>query len=62
MMYSLQEGALCVIPECAVDLSVDGVVGITNGMDAVVGLGQNWSQGGEAGSLWPVEHLGLEPE
>jgi len=40
---------------------VDGVVVEAGSEDAVVGIGQNGGQGDEAGSLWPVEHLGLEP-
>jgi len=53
--------ALCVVPECAVDLGVDGVVGVADAVDAIVGLGQHGGQGNKAGSLWPVKHLGLEP-
>jgi len=53
--------ALCVVPECAVDLGVNGVVGVADAVDAIVGLGQHGGQGNKAGSLWPVEHLGLEP-
>jgi len=60
LIHNLQ-CALCVVPECAVDLGVDGVVGVADAVDAIVGLGQNGGQGGEAWSLWPVEHLGLEP-
>jgi len=60
LIHNLQ-CALCVVPECAVDFGVDGVVGVADAMDAIVGLGQNGGQGGEAWSLWPVEHLGLEP-
>jgi len=40
---------------------VDGVVVESGGEDAVVGIGQDGGQGDEAGSLWPVKHLGLEP-
>ena len=40
---------------------MDGVVVEAGSEDAVVGIGQNGGQGDEAGSLWPVEHLGLEP-
>jgi len=40
---------------------VDGVVVEARGEDAVIGIGQHGGQGGQAGSLWPVEHLGLEP-
>jgi len=38
--------ALCVVPECAVDLGVNGVVGIADAVDAIVGLGQHGGQGG----------------
>jgi len=60
LIHNLQ-CALCVVPECAVDLGVDGVVGVADAVDAIVGLGQHGGQGNKAGSLWPVEHLGLEP-
>jgi len=60
VLHNLQ-CALCVVPECAVDLGVDGVVGIADAVDAIVGLGQHGGQGNKAGSLWPVKHLGLEP-
>ena len=40
---------------------MDGVVVESGGEDAVIGIGQDGGQGDEAGSLWPVEHLGLEP-
>ena len=43
---NLQCCALCVVPECAIDFSVNGVVGIADGVDSVVGLGQNGGQGG----------------
>jgi len=60
LIHNLQ-CALCVVPECAVDLGVDGVVGVADAVDAIVGLGQHGGQGDKAGSLWPVKHLGLEP-
>lgn len=40
---------------------MDGAVSVTDSVDAVVGVRQDWGQGNESGSLWPVEHLGLEP-
>jgi len=39
---------------------VDRVVGIAGREDAVVSLGQDGGEGGKTGSLWSVEHLGLE--
>ena len=48
------------IPVSAIDFSVDGVVGISGGQDAIVSIGQYGGQGNETGSLWPVEHLRFE--
>ncbi len=38
------------------------VVTVSGGEDPVMGIGQNTGKGGLAGPLWPVEHLGLQPE
>lgn len=54
------QSALSVTPVCAVDLGVHGAVAVAGGEDAVVGLGQDRGKGGQTGSPWPVEHLGLE--
>ena len=48
------------IPVSAIDFSVDGVVGISGGQDAIVSIGQYGGQGNKTGSLWPVEHLRFE--
>merc|ERR1719312_206582 len=52
--------AFCVCPVGSVDFCVDWEVRISGGEDAVMGVGQDGGQGGEAGALWPVEHLGLK--
>ena len=48
------------LPVSAIDFSVDGVVGISGGQDAIVSIGQYGGQGNKTGSLWPVEHLRFE--
>jgi len=47
-------------PVGSVDFCVDWEVGVSGGEDAVVGVGQDGGQGGQARALWPVEHLGLK--
>jgi len=47
-------------PVGSVDFCVDWEVRISGGEDAVMGVGQDGGQGGEARALWPVEHLGLK--
>lgn len=51
---------MCDASVSAVDLSMDGVVGISWGQDTIISIGQDWGQGYKTGSLWPVEHLRFE--
>jgi len=44
----------------SVDFCVDWVVSVAGGEDAVVGVGEDGGQGGEAGALGLVEHLALQ--
>lgn len=44
----------------AVDLGVDGSVGVAGGEDAVVGVGEDGGEGLHGALSRPVEHLGLE--